>query len=126
MKKLVRLFASTLALFVVSTAFASAEMVKSLDFTAVTRTEKVVIGIDSKQQTMEYLTPSRDYKYVILDSDYEVDPNTGSSVFKGTVLDTKYNTASEVVIYSNDKFADMRIGKRQITFTYVQEFDVKE
>lgn len=126
MRKPVERLVSIFVILAASVACASADMVKSLDFTAVTRTEKVVIDIDGDQQTMEYLTPSRDYKYVILDYDYTGDPNTGSSVFRGTVLDTKFNTASEVIIYSNDKFSNMRIGKRQITFTYVQEFDVKK
>lgn len=126
MKKIIKLFASIFAVFVASTIFASAETVKSLDFTAVTRTEKVVIDINSKKQTMDYLTPSKDYKYVFLDYDYIADPDAEKTVLKGTLLDTRLNTASEVIIYSNGKFADMRIGKRQVTFTYVEQFDVTE
>lgn len=125
MKKFLKSVLSMFAVSIVSTAFASAEMVKSFDFTGLTRTEKVVVEIDGAKQVMEYSTPSRDYKYVILDYDLIEDPNSKSSVFKGTVVDTLFNTASEVVIYSNEKYADMRIGKRQITFTYVQEFKIE-
>ena len=125
MKSVVKKIMFFVAVFGLSIPFTSAEMVKSLDFSAVTNREKVVISIDNSKQTMEYSTPSRDYKYVILDYDLMEDPNSKSSVFTGTVVDTLFNTASEVVIYSNDKYADMRLGRKQITFTYVEEFKVK-
>ena len=46
--------------------------------------------------------------------------------FKGTVLDTLLSTASDVVIYSNGTFTDMRIGKRRVTFSYVEECTVEK
>ena len=126
MKKFVQFFASIFVIFVTNVAFVSANEVKSLDFTAVTKTEKVIIDIDSEQKIMKYLTPSKDYNYTILSYDYNDNPDEKSYIFKGTVVDTMLNVANEVLIYSNDTFTDMRIGKRRITFTYVEEFKVKK
>ena len=126
MKKFIQFFASAFVIFAFTTNFASAKEVKSLDFVAVTRTEKVIVNIAKNNQTIDYLTPSRDYNYRILDYDYKDNPDEKSYIFKGTVVDTLLNTASEVTIYSNGTFTDMRIGKRQITFTYVEKFAVKK
>ena len=126
MKNHFKFFASAFVIFIIASTFVSAEKVKNLDLTAVTRTEKVIIKIDDNQKIMDYLTPSRDYKYIILDCDYNSNSDEKSYILKGTVVATLLNTASELVIYSNGTFTDMRIGKRQITFTYVEQFDVKK
>ena len=126
MKKFIQFFASAFVIFAFTTVFTFAKEVKSLDFTAVTRTEKVIVNIDGSQKTMKYLTPSKDYDYTFLDYDYNDNPEEKSYILKGTVVDTMINTASKVTIYSNGTFTDMRIGKRQINFTYVEKFDVKK
>ncbi len=72
---------------------------------------------------MEYYTPSRDHKYTILD--YDVQSDGSSKIVTATVLDPMYNTASEVMLYANSSFSDMRIGRKRITFTYVEDFRIE-
>lgn len=128
MKKNVVFFASIVIFFTLSSVFISAESVKRFAFTAVTKTEKVVITIDTEKdsKTMNYFTPSKDYNYRFLDYDYSFDPNENTYILKGTVLDTLLSTATDVVIYSNGTFTDMRIGKRRVTFSYVEECTVEK
>ena len=126
MKKVIKLLASAFALLLFPATIAFAKTVKSLNFTAVTRTQKVVIVIDSEQQFMEYLTPGKDYSYTILEYDYSFEQDGEKTVLRATVLDNVLNTESKVIIYSNGKYADMRIGKKQVIFTYVEQFDVEK
>jgi len=119
-------FIVVFAIFIFAGLNLYAEQVKSIDFTGTTKTEKVVLTINDKAQVLEYYTPRRDIKYSILDYDYQNDNSTNSKLITATVLDPIFNTAYEVLIYSNSSFADMRIGKKRITFSYVDDFRVKE
>ena len=125
MKKNIKLLSFIAAIFTLSTALLSANTVNELKFTATTITEKVIIKIDGEKKTMDYLTPNKTFNYVILDYDYNANADEKTYLFKATLLDTLLNTASEAYIYSNGTFTEMRIGRRQITFRYVDEFTVK-
>lgn len=103
---------------------AGAEQVQKLDFTGVAKTGKVVITINDHEQTMVYYTPSRDNRYSILDYDIQHDVNSDSMTITATVLDPLFSTASEVLLYKNNTYADMRIGRKRITFSYVDDFRI--
>lgn len=126
MKKIFKTLLPLFAVFVLFTSKATAQTVKKLDFTGVTNTEKVIITIDDNNQIIEYQTPSRTTKFVILDYNYVNDVNTDDKVLSCTALDPLYSTACQVVLYSNGNYSDIRIGKKQITFKYVPEFAVTQ
>ncbi|WP_407427950.1 hypothetical protein [Treponema sp.] len=125
MKNLIKFFICCFIFYSVPVLSLSADTVKSLKFSAKTRTEKVVINMDAKQKLVEYLTPSRNYSYTILDYDYKANTDDYGYIFKGTLVDTMRNTATEIRIYSNGSFTDMRIGNRQVVFNHIEEFEVE-
>lgn len=116
---------AALAFLIFAQAAVGAEQVKKLDFTGVTKTEQVVITINDNEQTMEYLTPSRASKYTILDYDVSSDPTSGNKIVTATAVDQLFNTAYEVLLYANESFSDIRIGKKRVTFTYVRDFRIE-
>ena len=126
MKNILKKSSTALAIFIFSVFHATAAQVSTFDFTGTTTTEKVSITISDKDQMIEYLTPNRDNKYQILDYDYQHDKNTGTKVLSATVLDPLYNTAYTVILYTNGTYSDMRIGRKRITFKYVDDFRVVE
>ncbi len=115
-----------LALSVFAGLETSAEQVKRLDFTGSTRTEKIVITISNKQQTLEYFTPSRDIKYSILDYDVQVNEAQETKTVTATILDPIFNTAYEVLLYVNQSYSDIRIGKKRITISQISDFRIQE
>ncbi|MBR6914051.1 MAG: hypothetical protein IKN34_09685 [Treponema sp.] len=124
MKSTLKKFSAVLFIFSFAVLCANAVQVSKFDFTGTTKTERVSITINEKDQIMEYLTPSRNNKYQILDYDYQDDKNTGTKVFSATVLDSVYNTAYTVILYFNGTYSDMRIGRKRITFRYVDDFRI--
>ncbi len=126
MKNIFKKSSTVLAIFIFSVFYATAAQVSRFDFTGTTTTEQVSITINDKDQLIEYLTPSRNNRYQILDYDYQHDRNTGTKVLSATVLDPLYSTAYTVILYSNGTYSDMRIGRKRITFKYVDDFRVVE
>ena len=117
--------ASVLAFLTLTVSGLSAEQVKKLDFTGITRTEQVVIKIDENEQTMEYMTPSRSTKYKIVDYDVSRDSYTGNRVLKATAVDMLFNTAQDVLLCENKDFYDIRIGKKRLTFSLIKNFNIE-
>lgn len=126
LKKLLKMVVPVLALSVFAGLETSAEQVKRLDFTGSTRTEKIVITISNKQQTLEYFTPSRDIKYSILDYDVQVNEAQETKTVTATILDPIFNTAYEVLLYVNQSYSDIRIGKKRITISQISDFRIQE
>lgn len=126
LKKLLKMVVPVLALSVFAELETSAEQVKRLDFTGSTRTEKIVITISNKQQTLEYFTPSRDIKYSILDYDVQVNEAQETKTVTATILDPIFNTAYEVLLYVNQSYSDIRIGKKRITISQISDFRIQE
>ena len=124
MKKGLKFVLAALAVTFIPLTMAAAEMVKSLDFVGKSSTELVEVEVRTDKQFMKYSTPNRDYNYDILDYDCSSDPQTGQKVFTATLMDKRLKTATNVVIYYNGKYADMRIGKKQILFKEVQLFRI--
>lgn len=118
--------APILALSIFAASTAGAEQVKKLDFTGVTKTERVVITINANEQTMEYLTPSRASKYTLLDYDVADDPDSGNKIITATAVDQLFSTACDVLLYANGSFSDIRIGKKRVTFTHVPDFRIEQ
>lgn len=126
LKKLLKMVVPVLALSVFAELETSAEQVKRLDFTGSTKTEKIVITISNKQQTLEYFTPSRDIKYSILDYDVQINEVQETKTLTATILDPIFNTAYEVLLYVNKSYSDIRIGKKRITISQISDFRIQE
>lgn len=126
LKKLLKMVVPVLALSVFAELETSAEQVKRLDFTGSTKTEKIVITISNKQQTLEYFTPSRDIKYSILDYDVQINEVQETKTLTATILDPIFNTAYEVLLYVNQSYSDIRIGKKRITISQISDFRIQE
>ncbi len=126
MKNILKKSSTVLAIFIFSVFYATAAQVSKFDFTGTTTTEKVSVTINDKDQMIEYMAPSRTTKYQVLDYDYQHDKNTGTKILSATVLDPLYSTAYTVILYMNGTYSDMRIGRKRITFKYVDDFRVEE
>ncbi|MCR4822090.1 MAG: hypothetical protein K5873_04360 [Treponema sp.] len=126
MKQIIKLFSSIALLLLIPVNVIFSEKVKNLNFSAVTKTERVEISIEQNEIQLEYFTPRKDYNYEIRDYEYLLDSDGESWVLKGTAYDTLLNTSSDFVVYSNKKFSEMRIGRKVITFTYVEKCDINK
>ncbi len=107
----------------------SAEKVSKFYFTGETRTERVIITHDSKKDQIQYLTPAKNYTFVISEYDYNEDENYGNTTFKCTADDQMFGRSYDVLLTFNDRFADIRFGTptgiwKRLTFISVPECEV--
>ena len=118
-----RRFAAFLAAAFIATLAAGAEQVKSFNFSATTKSDRVTVTINDNEQVLEHLSPSREVKYAILDYDVLTEGD-GNRTLKATVLDPLYNTAFEVLLYAGSAYSDIRIGRKRLTFNYVTDYRI--
>ena len=107
-------------------ASVSAEKVSKFYFTGETRTERVIITHDDKKDTLQYLTPAKNYNFVISSYDYNEDVEYGSTTFRCTADDTMFGRSYDVLLTYNASFADIRFGTatgvwKRLTFTNIPE-----
>ncbi|MBQ3825577.1 MAG: hypothetical protein II811_05530 [Spirochaetaceae bacterium] len=107
----------------------SAEKISKFYFTGETRTERVIITHDDKKDTLQYLTPAKNYNFVISSYDYVEDENYGNTTFRCTADDTMFGRSYDVLLTYNDNFADIRFGTptgiwKRLTFVNVPECEV--
>ena len=112
-----------------ATAGLSAEKISKFYFTGETRTERVIITHDDKKDTLQYLTPAKNYNFVISSYDYVEDENYGNTTFRCTADDTMFGRSYDVLLTYNDNFADIRFGTptgiwKRLTFVNVPECEV--
>ena len=108
---------------------ASAEKVSKFYFTGETRTERVIITHDDKKDTLQYLTPAKNYNFVISSYDYLEDENYGNTTFRCTADDPMFGRSYDVLLTYNASFADIRFGTptgiwKRLTFVNVPECEV--
>ena len=112
-------------LLVLFTSVLYAEPVKKFKFIAASRSEQVDIIIDDSTQQLIHQTPDRTTVYSILDYDYTVSLDDGEKIFKAVIVDNVYNTAYDVLLFASKSFADIRIGKKRLTFNIIRECTIE-
>ncbi len=125
MKKASKIFTLGLVLMILCCSAAFADPVKSFSFIGLTKTEKVTITINDDEQTIEYATPSGTTLYNVLDYDISFAQDNGNQIFKAKVYNPIYNTGYDVLLYVSKSFADIRIGKKRLTFTTIRTNNVE-